>query len=188
MKTLKKLLCCMLTAILVVSSASAVFAATNSPTQAPQPQRLSTQGTTVGGISNCKVDTSTSGNAAVTNMHSNSKTQINVSSSVKVRGVKYTVTRIKADAFKKCKKTKKVVLPSTLKQIDSRAFTGASKLKTVTLKSSKSPKVSKGAFKGLDTKKMTIEVNKKISASEYKKLVKAMRAAGFKGTIKKVKV
>ena len=184
MKTFKKLLCCMLAAIMVLSCASAAFAATDSPTEGPKPVNLRGAGTTVGGIGNCKVDTVASGSASVTNMHSNDKEEIKVSSSVKVKGVKYTVNRVKKDAFKKCTKTKKIVMPSTLKKIDSGAFTGAKSLKSITFKSSKVPTVTKGAFNGLDTSKMTIFVNNKISAKEFAKFVKTMRDAGFKGKIR----
>ena len=187
MKTFKKLLCSMLVAIMVVSSASMAFAATNSPVVAPQPVPQKEEPAKVGGVTGSKVDTSKAGNAAIGSMGTTKKTQVFVSAKIKVNGVKYNVTRVKKNAFKNCTKTTSVVLPSTLKKIDSGAFSG-SKLKTITFKSSKIPTVTKGAFKGLNTSKMTIKVNKKISAKEFKKFVKAMRAAGFKGKIRQAAV
>ena len=64
-------------------------------------------------------------------------------------------------------------------------FTGAKKVKTIVLKGKKSITVKKGAFKGVNTKKVTIKVNKKMSKKEFKKLKKALKKAGFKGKVVK---
>ena len=48
-----------------------------------------------------------------------------VDGTVNIDGEKYTVTAIGANAFKDCKKLKKVWLPSTLSSIDATAFTGS---------------------------------------------------------------
>ena len=45
-------------------------------------------------------------------------------------------------------------------------------------------KVEKGAFKGLKTDKMTIKLNKKMPKKQSAKFKKALKKAGFKGTIK----
>ena len=58
-------------------------------------------------------------------------------------------------------------------------------MKTITFNTTKKVTVSKTAFQGVDTKKMTIKVSKKMSAKNYAALKKALKAAGFKGTIRK---
>ena len=58
-------------------------------------------------------------------------------------------------------------------------------MKTIVLKGKKSITVKKGAFKGVNTKKVTIKVNKKMSKKEFKKLQKALKKAGFKGKVVK---
>lgn len=64
------------------------------------------------------------------------------------------------------------------------AFKGAKKLKTIKFKAKKALKVEKGAFKGLKTDKMTIKLNKKMPKKQSAKFKKALKKAGFKGTIK----
>lgn len=49
---------------------------------------------------------------------------------MKVKGVKYTVTAIGANAFKSWKKVKTLILPSTVKTIKAKAFTGCKSLRT----------------------------------------------------------
>ena len=82
-----------------------------------------------------------------------------------INGYKFTVTGIAKNAFAKMKK-----------------------LKTIKFYSTKALKVAKGAFGKLNTKKMTIKVTKKMSKSEFKKFKKNLKKAGFKGTIKRVKL
>lgn len=65
------------------------------------------------------------------------------------------------------------------------AFAGAKKLNTISMNVKKSITVKKGAFKGLNTKKMTIKVSKKMSAKELKKFKKVLKAAGFDGKVVK---
>ena len=64
-------------------------------------------------------------------------------------------------------------------------FTGAKKVKKIIVKGTKSFTVKKGAFKNVNSKKITVKVNKKMSAKEFKKLKKNLKKAGFKGKIKK---
>ncbi len=83
----------------------------------------------------------------------------------KINGYKFTVTAIAKNAFAKMKK-----------------------LKTIKFFSTKALKVAKGAFGKLNTKKITIKVTTKMSKKEFKKFKKNLRKAGFKGTIKRVKI
>lgn len=57
-------------------------------------------------------------------------------------------------------------------------------MKTIVIKSA-SVKVDKTAFKGVDTKKMTIKVSG-MSAKQLKAFKAQLKKAGFKGTVKKV--
>ena len=82
--------------------------------------------------------------------------------SFKKDGVKYTVNKIAKNAFKGCKKLKKI-----------------------TYKGKVALTVQKGAFSGLKTKKITFKVTKKMSKANFKKLKKNLKKAGFKGKIKR---
>ena len=82
--------------------------------------------------------------------------------SFKKGGVKYTVNKIAKNAFKGCKKLKKI-----------------------TYKGKVALTVQKGAFSGLKTKKITFKVTKKMSKANFKKLKKNLKKAGFKGKIKR---
>lgn len=56
-------------------------------------------------------------------------TSVNVAKTVKINGVTYKVTRISKNAFKSCKKLKKVTIGSNVKKIEKNAFAGCSKLR-----------------------------------------------------------
>ena len=177
-KAMKTAFVCALAAALTFSTVSG---AATSPTTSKEPVAASNVKATNG----AKVDTKANGTAAVDSVKKSTKKSITVSGTVTVDGVKYTVTVINAKAFANCKKATKITLPASIKTIKKNAFAGAKKVKTITLKGKKSITVAKGAFKGLNTKKMTIKVNKKMSKKELKKLKKALKKAGFKGKVKK---
>lgn len=175
-KAMKKVLVCAMAAALTVGSAQAASAATASPGNAPKPVAQSGASVKIG-----KVDTKANGTAVLASAK-NSKS-VTVPAKVTVKGVGYKVTVIKANAFKNCKKTTKVTLPNTIKTISKNAFAGAKKLKTIVLKGKKAITVKKGAFKGLNTKKITIQA-KKMSKKDKKNFKKALKKAGFKGKVK----
>mgnify|MGYP005963635733 CR=1 FL=1 len=77
------------------------------------------------------------------------------------------------------------IITQTIKKVNKKGFTGTKKLKTIIVKGTKSFTVKKGAFKNVNSKKITVKVNKKMSAKEFKKLKKNLKKAGFKGKIKK---
>ena len=81
---------------------------------------------------------------------------------VKYKGKKYKVTKVGKNTFKGCKKLRKIKYRPT-----------------------KALKFAKGAFNGVNTKKITFVVNKKMKAKTFKILKKRLRKAGFKGIIKK---
>ncbi len=173
MKLFKKVSALVLAAAISLSSFATAFAATQSPTTAPV---ANASATTV------KSHTVSSMEAGTATLKAVNKTYKSVIiNAVAVNGVKYKITKIAANAFNGSKATK-VTLGANVKTISKNAFKG-SKVKTIVLKNRKVT-VKKGAFSGRNTKKMTIKVNctKKQLAAVKKKL----RAAGFKGTIKRL--
>lgn len=91
------------------------------------------------------------------------------------------VTAVAPNAFKKCKKLKKVVLGKNIEKVGKNAFNGCKNLKTITIKSTKLTKKSfgKNAFKGI-SKKASITVPKK----QYKNYKKWLKAAGLPNGVK----
>lgn len=180
-KTLKRVLACTLAAALSLGTAVTSMAAP-SPVVSEKP--ISEKNV----LSDNKfytVDTNKSGTLTIVNSKATGKAKKTVAAKVKVKGVKYTVTAIGANAFKSWKKVKTLILPSSVKTIKAKAFTGCKSLKTIILRNKKAAQVKKNAFKGLNTKKMTIKVKAKMTAKNYKKLQANLRKAGFKGKITK---
>lgn len=114
------------------------------------------------------------------------KKQANVviKSTVKIGGKSFKVTAINNKAFKNNKTIKKLTIPSSVTKIGKQAFYGCSKLKTITIHSSKlkSKNVGAKAFKGI-YKKAVIKVPK-AKLKTYKKLLKA-KGVSSKAAIKK---
>ena len=53
------------------------------------------------------------------------------------------------------------------------------------VKNKKATKIDKKAFKGINTKKVTIQFSKKMSEKTFKTMKARLKKAGFKGKIKK---
>lgn len=186
-KAVKKVLVMTLAAALTVGGASSSFAAA-SPAKSDVDTVTQKEVTAekVGNVTPT-VNTNKNGTAAIESIEVSKKaTTVTIPKTVTVDGVEYTVTKITAGALADAKKVTAVTIPATIKTIAKGAFTGAKKLKTVTLKSTKVT-VKKGAFKGLKTKKMTVKVPKKTTKKQLKALTKKLKAAGFKGKVKKAK-
>lgn len=184
-KFVKKLLVGVMAATMVLGSVTTAFAA-GSPTEAQTPANQES----VKAEDGTKVDTTERGNIVITSIPKTSKTSVSIPSKLEVDGVKYTVRRIEANAFKNAPKATKITLPSTITSLAANSFTGAKSVKTIAITSKTTVKVNKNAFKGVDTKKITVTVkvsSKGMSTKEYNAFVKALKKAGFKGTIKKVK-
>lgn len=111
---------------------------------------------------------------------SNKKTSFSVPATVKIDGYTYKVTAIADKAFKNNKKIKSVIIGKNVKKIGKEAFRGCKKLKKITIKSEALKSVGKNAIKNID-KKATIKVPKK-QYSKYKKLFKSK--TGYKKTMK----
>jgi len=107
-------------------------------------------------------------------------TTVVIPKTVTYKGVTYKVTTISAEAFKNCKKLKKVTIGANVITIGKQAFRNCKKLKTITISAKKLKNVGKSAFKGISAKAV-IKVPKS-KKKAYKKLLKG------KGQGKKVKI
>ena len=105
------------------------------------------------------------------------KASVMIPATVKINNVTYKVTSIAANAFKNNKKLKKVVIGKNITKIGKKAFYGCSKLKNITVKTTKLTKKNVGsqAFKGIH-KKAAFKVPKK-KRSSYRKIFRARGAA-----------
>lgn len=135
---------------------AAATAATPSPAAKVEPKA---QTVTVGKVT---VKTTAKGEATITKVDTKKKT-VTVPTTVTTKdGVKYTV-----------------------KKIGKKSFKGLKKNATIKINTKKSLTVAKNTFKGIDTKKVVIKVNKKMSKKQLNAFKKQLKAAGFKGTVKK---
>lgn len=178
-KLMKKALVGILAATMMLGSVCTAYAATGSATVAPAP----TKQESVKADNGTKVNTSSDGKATVTAVKKTTKKSVSVASKVTVDGVKYTVTTIGAKTFANAKKATKVTLPATIESIGAKAFTGAKSVKTIVIKSKNALDVDPTAFKGVDTKKMTIKVTN-MSKKQLKAFKANLKKAGFKGKVK----
>lgn len=105
------------------------------------------------------------------------KASVTIPDTVTIDKVTYKVTSIAANAFKNNKKLKKVVIGKNVTMIGKKAFYGCSKLKKITVKTTKLTKknVGRQAFKGIH-KKAAFKVPKK-KISSYRKVFRARGAA-----------
>ncbi len=128
--------------------------------------------------------------------------KVTIPATVKINGVRATVTsisdgafsgnkkitevvlpkkvkKIGKKAFRNCPKLKKITLSKNLKSIGTQAFSGDTGLKKIIVKSTGIKSVGKKAFKKVP-KSATIQVPKKMK----KKYTKLFKKAGFKGKVK----
>lgn len=180
-KAIKKVIVCAMVAALTVGSAAS--AKVNSPASSVKPVTKENVKATNGS----KVDVKKNGTAELNSIPKTNKKSVTVASTVKVNGVTYKVTTVSAKAFKNAAKATKITLPKTITKIEKNAFSGAKKLTKLTINTKKSITVQKGAFNGVNTKKMTITVNKSMSKKELAKFKKTLKKAGYKGKVVKAK-
>lgn len=125
------------------------------------------------------------GEVAYTAPKSKKVTSVTIPATVKLKGITYKVTSIKANAFKNCKKLKKVTIGKNIKTIGKCAFYGCAKLNSIAIKTTKLTNKSVGskAFAKIHKKAKFKVPKKKLSA--YKKLLKKKGVTGKKQVIKK---
>ena len=98
-------------------------------------------------------------------------TSVTIAKTVKINGVTYKVTQIDNNAFKGCKKLKKVTIGSNVKKIGKNAFANCSKLKTVNMKKANGiTSIGRKAFNKIAAKaKVTVPAKK---LAKYSKMLK----------------
>lgn len=180
-KKMKRLFAAALAAGAIMVSGMTAMAAT-SPTAAPDAVVDPT------GVVKTVYTTQTNGNHTLTSVVKTNKKTITLPETVVVKGETVDLNKIGHDAFKNAKKVKTINLSKKTKYLNKKAFKGCKKLTTITFKGTKSFKTVKDTFKGVDTSKITFKVNKKMKASEFKKLQKQLKKAGFKGKVVKAKL
>ena len=112
----------------------------------------------------------TAGEVAFAKPKSGTKGTVKVPDTVTIDGVTYKVTAIEAGAFKNNKNITKVTIGKNVTVIDKNAFSGCTKLKTITVKTTQLKSVGKRACKGIHAK-AKIKVPKSRLA-KYKRLFK----------------
>jgi hypothetical protein len=113
---------------------------------------------------------------------SNKITTVSLPKTITIGGITYKVTAIADNAFKNCKKLKKITIGGNVITIGKNVFNGDKKLKTIVIKTNQltSKSVSKKVFAGVSSK-VTIKVPK----SKVKTYTRLFRS---KGLSRKVKV
>lgn len=178
MKRIQKVLALVLAAACVLGTAETAVAA-GSPTVSIEPGEQDNVTVPPG-----KVNTKKDGSVTLAGVKKTSKKFVKIPASVKVYGVRYKITTIKANAFVNARKATNIKLPATIKVIKKNAFRGVTKLRIVTLKGKKAIKIKKGAFNGINTRRVTIKVSRKMPKKQVKILRKRLKKAGFKGKVK----
>ncbi|MCI5857031.1 MAG: leucine-rich repeat protein [Agathobacter sp.] len=134
-----------------------------------------------------RISTNEKGEATLKTLGKTSEPVVLVRSKATINGVTYNITSVAKNAFAKCgKDTWKVTLSKSIHTLEDNAFTG-SKLTQFNVYSRTAMEISDKAFEGVDTSKMTVKVTMKMSKKEFRKMTKALRAAGFKGKIVQMK-
>ena len=138
---------------------------TAEPTAAPTPEFVPTE--VEGGGLKYRLS---SGKAIVTGPSKKTAKTLSIPDQVNVGGWIYPVTEIRASAFKNMKKLTSVTIGKNVKTIGKNAFSGCSKLKKITLKTTALKKVGSAAFKGIAKSAVFTCPAKKLTS--YKKLLK----------------
>ena len=155
------------------------------PTPSPEPQpKVPAKGTVA--VSKDKVlefkvtkSDAKDGTVAVSKLRNKNAKRVKIPATVVIDGYTFKVTAIQGKVFQKCKKLASVELGSNVASIGSNAFFGSKKLKTVTLKGTKVPKLSgKKVFKGTAAK-CKVTAPKKMSKKQFKALKTKFRKAGM---------
>ena len=178
-KLIKKVLVGITAATMMFGSVCTAYAATDSATVAPAPEKQ----TNVKADYGAKVSTAANGTATVKALPKTTKKSVTVASKVVVDGVSYKVTAIGANVCKNCKKLTSVLIGKNVSVIAAKAFYKKKKLKNIKFKSTKVPKIGKNAFKRI-SKKAVFKVPKKVRKKYKKKLNKKI---GFVKKTMKVK-
>lgn len=121
-------------------------------------------------------NSSNSRTVAFVSLKNKKATSVTVPKTVKINKKTFKVTQVSANAFKNCKKLKKITIGKNVTSIGKNAFKNCKKLQKITVKSTKITKIGTNKI----SKKVTIKVPKS-AKKKYKKLFKK---AGYKGILK----
>lgn len=126
------------------------------------------------------------GTVAVTKQINKTKKKVTIPATIEANGYTFKVTSISKNVFQKNKKLTTVVIGSNVTNIAKKSFYKCSKLKNITFKGKKAPKIARQTFKGIQAK-AKITVPKKMKQKQFNTLKKRMKSAGVgsKATYKK---
>lgn len=93
--------------------------------------------------------------------------QVVVPATLKIQGHKLKVTSIGKNAFRNCRKLKRITIGSNVRNIGSGAFRSCSKLKKIIFQTKQLRKLGKHAFQGI-SKKVSVKVPKGMSRKQTK--------------------
>lgn len=116
------------------------------------------------------------GTVTVAKLLKKNQKKVVIPAAVELDGYSFKVTAVSAKVFQKSK-LKSVVIGANVTKIGKRSFFGCKKLKSITFKGKKAPKIGKQAFKGIQTK-CRIAVPKKMAKKQLLNLKKRMKKAG----------
>lgn len=109
-------------------------------------------------------------------------TKLTIPDTVKIDGYKFRVRKIAKNAFKDCKKLKKVTIGKNVTKIEANAFANNKKLKTILVKGTAIKSIGKNALKRTNTK-LTVKVPRK-KLKSHKKLWRGKGNKGVKVVVK----
>lgn len=123
----------------------------------------------------------TGGTVTYTKPVKRSVTAVTIPNTVKISGITYKVTAIAPNAFKNCKKLKRITIGKNITKIGAKAFYKCTRLAKITVKTKKlaSKKVGSKAFQGIYKQAVM-----KLPKNKRKAYIKLLRARGCGGKVK----
>ncbi|MBE5929005.1 MAG: hypothetical protein E7267_06510 [Lachnospiraceae bacterium] len=110
------------------------------------------------------------GTVIITGLTKKHATKIRIRDTVKINGKKYKIVKVKASAFKKCKKAKKIIIGKNVRSIGKKAFFKCKNVKNIYIKSRRVFLNKKRLFGKISNKtKITLPNGKVVYLSKYKK-------------------
>ncbi len=104
---------------------------------------------------------------------------VNLPSAVSIDGYVFQVTGIGKNAFKNCRKLKKVTIGANVTRIEANAFRNCPRLKKVIVKSERIEYVGKNAWKGIHAKAVI-----RVPKADRKKYMELLKGKGQKESVK----
>lgn len=104
------------------------------------------------------------------------RSKVTIPAKEKISGYTFRVTGIAANAFRKNKTLKRVVIGANVTKIGKKSFYQCRKLSSITFKGTKAAVINQAAFKGIKAK-AKVQIPKKMKKTQVKKLQKRMKAA-----------